>query len=118
VSYQKRLVKRRVRRAFHVRNRTRGTAERPRLSVHRTNKHVYAQVIDDETGRTLCAASSVALKVPYGGNVEAARTVGETIGQRAQALEIKKVRFDRGSCRYHGRIKALADAVRAAGVEL
>ena len=113
---QKRLTKRRKRRAYSVRKRTQGTAERPRLSVHRTNKHLYAQFIDDEAGRTLCAASTKAMGMAYGGNVGAAKAVGEDLGKKAQELKIQSCGFDRGSSRYHGRVRAFADAVREAGV--
>ncbi len=113
---QKRLTKRRDRRAYGVRKRTRGTAERPRLSVHRTNKHLYAQFIDDESGRTLCSASSKAMGMAYGGNVEAAKAVGADLGKKAAELKIERCGFDRGAFRYHGRVRALADAVREAGV--
>jgi len=88
------------------------------LSVHRTNKHLYAQIIDDESGRTLCSASTVQLKLPYGGNIPAAKAVGEELGKKASELSIERCGFDRGSSRYHGRVKALADAVRAAGVKI
>ena len=114
---QKRLTKRRRNRAFRVRRRIRGTAERPRISVHRTLKHVYAQIIDDDEGRTLCQSSTRALKLPYGGNVDAARKVGEELGKQARELNIEHAGFDRGAYRYHGRIKALAEAVRKAGVK-
>jgi large subunit ribosomal protein L18 len=117
VATQKRLTVRRRRRARHVRNRVRSDTSRPRISVHRTNKHTYAQIIDDETGRTLCAASTVGLKLEYGGNIAAARAVGEDLGEKALQLKIERAGFDRGPCKYHGRVKALADAVRAAGVK-
>lgn len=113
---QKRLTKRRQRRAIGVRKRTRGTQERPRLSVHRTGKHMYAQFIDDEKGQTLCSASTRALGMAYGGNVSAAKAVGEELGKKAAELKIERCGFDRGQFRYHGRVRALADAVRAAGV--
>jgi len=116
VATQQRLTKRRNRRAYAVRKRTRGTAERPRLSVHRTNKHLYAQFIDDESGRTLCSASSKAMGMTYGGNVEAAKAVGQDLGKKAVELKIERCGFDRGAFRYHGRVRALADAVREAGV--
>ena len=83
---QKRLAKQRARRAFRVRNSVRGDAARPRISVHRTGKHVYAQIIDDDSGRTLAAASSVSLKLGYGGNIQAAKAVGEALGKRAKEL--------------------------------
>ena len=112
-----RVARRRMNRAFRVRNRVRGTAERPRITVHRTNMHIYAQLVDDENGRTLCAASSVALDLSYGGNVEAAAKVGAELGRKAKEQNVEAAGFDRGPYRYHGRIKALADAMRAAGVK-
>jgi large subunit ribosomal protein L18 len=118
VSRAKRLEIRRTRRAHRVRKRVRGTSERPRVSVHRTNLHVYAQVIDDEAGRTLCEASSRSLELPYGGDVKSAGVVGESLAKKAAALAIKKVAFDRGRYRYHGRVKALAEALRRGGLEL
>jgi large subunit ribosomal protein L18 len=103
-----------------VRKRVRGTSERPRLTVFRSHKHVYAQVIDDSTGRTLAAASSVDkdLKsdVKYGGNVTAATAIGKAIAERALAAGIKQVAFDRGTAQYHGRVEALASAAREAGL--
>ena len=114
---EKRITARRQRRAWRVRRRVTGSPERPRLCVRRTSKHVYAQLIDDAAGRTLCAVSSATLKLPYGGNVAAAKAVGEALGKKAIDLSIRRCGFDRGSHRYHGRVKALADAVRAAGVE-
>ncbi len=113
----KRLARRRRNRANRVRKRVRGNAERPRISVHRTNMHIYAQMIDDESGRTVCEASSVSLKLPYGGNVDAAKKVGEELGKRAKDNNVGQAGFDRGPYRYHGRIKALAEGVRAAGVK-
>lgn len=115
---QKRINARQQRRAWRVRKKVQGTPARPRLSVHRTSKHMYAQIIDDESGRTLCAASSLELKMPYGGNVDAAKKVGESLGKKAQELKIGRCGFDRGRSRYHGRVKALADAVREAGVKI
>jgi large subunit ribosomal protein L18 len=104
-----------------VRKRVRGTSERPRLTVFRSHKHVYAQVIDDSTGRTLAAASSVDkdLKsdVKYGGNVNAATAIGKAIAERALAAGIKQVAFDRGTAQYHGRVAALASAAREAGLD-
>ena len=113
----KTLTKRRRTRAFRTRARVLGTPERPRVSVHRTNMHIYAQMIDDESGRTLCAASSMTMKLPYGGNVEAAKQVGAELGRQAKELSVERAGFDRGSCRYHGRVKALADALRSAGLK-
>jgi large subunit ribosomal protein L18 len=117
VSIDTRLVRRRRRRAFRVRKAVRGSAARPRITVHRTNLHIYAQMIDDESGRTLCEASSASLRLPYGGNVAAAKAVGEALGKKATSLQIAAACLDRGASRYHGRVKALADAVRAAGVK-
>lgn len=114
---KKQMDKTRRRRAFRVRRSVRGTAERPRISVHRTLQHTYAQVIDDEAGRTLCASSTKMMGLTYGGNVEAAKKVGEELGRKVKELEINKACFDRGPYAYHGRVKAIADAVRAAGVE-
>jgi large subunit ribosomal protein L18 len=114
---KKRLNVRRVRRLHRVRNSVRGSAERPRLTVFRSNRHVYAQVIDDDAGRTLCASSSRELGMAYGGDVKAARAVGEAVGQKARALQIERVGFDRGAYRYHGRVKALADGARHAGLK-
>ena len=107
---------RRERRIRRIRKRVSGTAERPRLRVTRTLKHIYAQIIDDEQGVTLAAASSVGLKIA-GGNVEAARQVGRALGEIALSRDIRKICFDRGGRKYHGRIKALADAAREAGLE-
>jgi large subunit ribosomal protein L18 len=94
---------------------------RPRLTVHRTPRHIYAQLIDDAAGKVIVSASTlvgdVKTGLKYTGNVEAAKKVGETIGKAASAAKIKKVVFDRGSFKYHGRIKALADAAREAGLE-
>lgn len=104
-----------------MRRRVKGTPERPRLSVFRSLKHIYAQVIDDTTGRTLAAASSLDPELRkdtrHGGNVAVARRVGELLGRRATEKGIKKVAFDRGGYRYHGRVAALAEGARAAGLE-
>ncbi len=103
-----------------MRRRIAGTAERPRLAVFRSNRHIVAQVIDDRQGRTLAAASTVEaeLRGPGTGNAEAAAKVGRLIAERAQAAGVTKVVFDRGGSRYHGRVAALADAAREAGLEL
>ncbi len=114
---QKRLDKRRRNRAFRVRKRVQGTAERPRISVHRTLKHIYVQIVDDEAGRTLASTSSKSLKMAYGGNVDAAKQVGAEIGRLAVEKGVQAASFDRGAFRYHGRVKAIAEAVRAAGVK-
>jgi large subunit ribosomal protein L18 len=101
-----------------LRRRVRGTEERPRLAVFRSVKHIYAQVIDDRTGHTLAAASSTEKAAgSAGGNVAGAKAIGELIARRAKEKGVSKVVFDRGGFLYHGRIKALADAARAAGLE-
>ncbi len=102
-----------------IRRKIRGTPERPRLSVFRSLKHIYAQIIDDTRGHTLVAASSRdrVLGLKYGGNVAAAKLVGRLIAERALAKGIRKVVFDRGGYKYHGRVKALAEAAREAGLE-
>ena len=112
-----RMARRKKNRAFRVRKRVQGTVERPRLSVHRTNVHIYAQMIDDIDGRTICACSSVSMKLEYGGNIDAAKQVGAELGRLAKEKDVDTAGFDRGMNRYHGRVKALADAVREAGVK-
>ena len=109
----------RLRRHRRVRKHVRGTAERPRLAVFRSNKHITAQVIDDIAGRTLAAASTVEKDLKGGatGNKEAAAKIGKLVGERAKAAGVTKVVFDRGGNIYHGRVAAVADAARAAGLE-
>ncbi len=104
------------RRKHHVRNSVRGTSEKPRLTVRRSLKHIYAQIIDDTTGRTLASSSSVALKAA-GANAEDAKAVGKALADNAKAQSITSVCFDRNGRKFHGRIKALADAAREAGLE-
>ena len=101
-----------------IRRKVRGTAARPRLAIFRSLNHIYAQLIDDDTGATLASASTVEkdLRGATGGNIEAAQRVGRAIAERALAKGIEQVVFDRGGFRYHGRVKALADAARAAGL--
>ena len=108
-----------IRQRIHkrIREKLAGTTERPRLSVYRSLNHTYAQVIDDQKGETLAAASTLALKLKTGGNVAAAKEIGKAIAEKATAKGIKKVVFDRGGFLYHGRIKALADAAREGGLE-
>jgi len=108
---------RRTRRKTGIRKRVYGTAESPRLSIFRSSKHVYAQVIDDATGRTLAAASSVADKLEKGGNIEAAAAVGKSIAEKAKTAGVESVAFDRNGFRFHGRVKALADAAREGGLK-
>jgi large subunit ribosomal protein L18 len=108
------------RRRIHarIRSRVKGTAERPRLAVFRSLKHIYVQVIDDRTGRTLASASTAEKNAPvHGANVTCATAIGKLVAERAQANGIKQVVFDRGGFLYHGRIKALAEAAREAGLE-
>src|SRR5579883_730370 len=112
-----------VRRAVHsrIRRKVSGTAERPRLAIYRSLNHIYAQLIDDERGQTLASASTVEKdlrgeKKGAGGNVAAAERVGRAIAERALAAGVSRVVFDRGGYVYHGRVKALTDAARAAGL--
>ena len=118
---QKEKQKRLERRKFGIRKTLFGSAERPRLSVFRSDKHIYAQLIDDYAGRTIAAAASTTADVRgdlrNGGNIEAAKRVGRAIAERAKAAGITKVAFDRGGRKYHGRIKALADAAREGGLQ-
>jgi large subunit ribosomal protein L18 len=104
-----------------VRRKVSGTPERPRLCVYRSVGHIYVQVIDDRGGRTLCSASSVDKETKKalngGGNIPAAKNVGKIIAERAKAVGVSKVVFDRGGYKYHGRVKALADAAREAGLQ-
>ena len=109
----------RARRHFRLRKKVAGTAERPRLAVFRSNKHMVAQVIDDRAGRTLVAASTheADLRGDKTSNVEAAKKVGELVARRAKEAGISRVVFDRGGYIYHGRIAAVAEAAREAGLE-
>ncbi len=108
-----------IRKRIHARIRQKlsGTAERPRLNVYRSLNHIYAQVIDDQKGETLASASTLALKLKTGSNVAAAKEVGKAVAELAKGKGVTKVVFDRGGFLYHGRIKALADAAREAGLE-
>lgn len=109
-----------VRKAIHqrIRRKVRGSTARPRLAIYRSTNHIYAQIIDDERGQTVVSASSTEkdLRGATGGNIEAAKRIGRTIAERAQAAGVKQVVFDRGGYLYHGRIKALTDAAREAGL--
>ena len=109
----------RIRRHKRIRRRLAGTAERPRLAVFRSNKHISAQIVDDGAGHTLVSASTVEadLRGSSGGTIEAARAIGELVATRAKAAGITTVVFDRGGFTYHGRVAALADAARAEGLE-
>ncbi len=108
-----------IRRRIHnrIREKLSGTGERPRLNVYRSLNHIYAQVIDDQKGETLVSASTLQMKLKTGGNVAAAKEIGKAVAERAVAKGIKRVVFDRGGYLYHGRVKALADAAREAGLE-
>lgn len=109
-----------VRRKYHVRKKVSGTPDRPRLSVFRSNRHIYAQIIDDTAGATLASASTRAKaireQVANGGGKKAAETIGETIAKQALGVGIKCVCFDRNRYKFHGRVKALAEAARKAGL--
>jgi large subunit ribosomal protein L18 len=106
---------------LRMRKKIAGTTERPRLCVYRSLKHIHAQVIDDHAGRTLAAASSldkeVRKQIKGGGNIAAAKIVGKAIAERAVSAGVKQVVFDRGGYQYHGRVQALADAAREAGLK-
>ncbi len=111
----------RIRRHKRVRKHVSGNPDRPRLSVFRSNAAIYAQIIDDTTGRTVVSASSIEKEARGkgdGGNVAGAKQVGTLLAQRAKAAKVSKVVFDRGGNLYHGRVKALADAAREGGLEL
>jgi len=120
VNHEKRIRHQRERRGFRVRNRIKRDTTRPRLSVFRSHKNLYVQIIDDAEGRTLAAASTVdkslASELKYGGNQEAAKAIGRAIAARALAAGIKEVAFDRREYQYHGRVAALAAAAREAGL--
>jgi large subunit ribosomal protein L18 len=113
---QRRKHRRQLRRRQHVRGKIVGTAERPRLSVFRSSKHIYAQLIDDINGVTLAAAGSGGKTAGYGGNIKAAEAVGKKLAESAKAKNISEAAFDRGHYRFHGRIQALAVAATKAGL--
>lgn len=116
----KRILKKRAsaaRRAIRTRSKVRGTTERPRLSVFRSKAHIYAQVINDEAGKTLAAASDMAVEAKGVKPVDVAALVGKAVAEKAKAAGVTKVVFDRGAYLYHGRVKAVADAAREAGLE-
>jgi large subunit ribosomal protein L18 len=114
----KRKVQGRKRRHNRVRKKVVGTAERPRLAVYRSNRHMYAQVIDDFAGRTLASASTLKDAASSDDRLSAAKAVGEAIADRAKNAGIKTVTFDRGGFRYHGRVKAIAEGAREGGLEV
>ena len=118
----KEIQKKRLRRRNHNRNKLRGSADHPRLSIHRSLKHFSCQVVDDLAGKTLASASTrdkaIRGDVAMGGNCDAAAKLGTIIAEKAKAAGINSVRLDRGHNRYHGRVKAFADAAREAGLQL
>ena len=115
----RKISKDEIRQRIHtrIRRKVRGTTERPRLAIFRSVAHIYAQVIDDQRGETLASASTLSLKLKTGGNVAAAKEIGKAVAEKALEKGVRKVVFDRGGYLYHGRIKALADAARQAGLE-
>ncbi len=117
---QSKIKKAQMRRKYHVRKKIYGTSDRPRLSVFRSSRHVYAQIIDDSAGVTLASASTRAKSlrgdIASGGNVAAAEAIGTAIAKEAISVGINCVKFDRNRYRYHGRVKVLADAARKAGL--
>ena len=117
VSRNDERLRRHVRVRRKIRGKLSGTAERPRLNVFRSNAHIHVQIIDDVNGNTLVSASSVELKLANGGNIEAAKTVGKAIAERALEKNITNVVFDRGGYIYTGRVKAVAEAAREAGLK-
>ena len=121
IVFKKRMsskLRSRLKSKLRVRKKVNGTAERPRLNVFRSSRHMYAQLVDDLTGKTLVEASTQSLKMKTkAGNVEAAKAVGAEIAKKAQALKIGQVVFDRNGFLYHGRIKALAESAREAGLK-
>lgn len=121
MNQEKFIQRQRQRRRFRVRKRLQGDSGRPRLSVHRSNQNIACQIIDDVTRRTLVSASTrekeLRAQLSYGGNKDAATTLGKLVAQRALAAGIQTVCFDRGHYRYHGRVAALADAAREAGLQ-
>ncbi len=112
---QRNVVRKRVH--ARIREKMSGTAVRPRLNVYRSLNHIYTQLIDDAAGTTIASASTLAAKLKTGGNVAAAKELGKLIAEKAQEKGIKKVVFDRGGYLYHGRVKALAEAAREAGLD-
>lgn len=121
MQHSRAINRQRQRRAFRIRKRVRGSAERPRLCVSRSHRHISAQVIDDESGKTLVSASTLEASITgagkYAGNKSAAEAIGKEIATRAAKAGIKQVCFDRGPFKYHGRVAALAEAARASGLE-
>jgi large subunit ribosomal protein L18 len=120
VAHEKVIRKQRIRRKRRVRKPLHGTPDRPRLTVHRTNKHIYCQLVDDVARKTLCSASTrdKELSVKTTGNIDAATAVGKALAEKAKGAGIAAITFDRGPYKYHGRVKAVAEAAREAGLNL
>ena len=121
MKHQKALNVQRWRRKNRVRKKLRGSADSPRLSVYRSNKHLYCQLIDDDQGITLASASTrdkeLSGQIKYGGNCEAAKIIGQAIAEKAKSAGVTKIKLDRGAYKYHGRVAELANAAREAGLE-
>lgn len=122
MDHNRAIRRQRQRRTFRVRKRLHGTAERPRLTINRSHKHVYCQLIDDDAGKTIVSASTrdkdLRESIKQGGNKDAAAAIGKALAERASAAGVQSVCFDRGRFKYHGRVAAFADAVREAGLSL
>ena len=121
MNHERAILQQRQRRRFRVRKRMRGTSERPRLSIFRSHRHIFVQFIDDATGKTVAYAGSMDKElvkgISYGGNKDAATAVGKAIAERAKKAGIEACALDRGHCKFHGRVAALADAAREAGLQ-
>ncbi|OUT67079.1 MAG: 50S ribosomal protein L18 [Planctomycetaceae bacterium TMED10] len=121
MNHERAILHQRRRRRFRVRKRLRGTSERPRLSIFRSHRHIFAQLIDDATGKTVASAGSMDKElvkgISYGGNKDAATAVGKAIAERAKKAGVEACALDRGHCKFHGRVAALAEAARKAGLQ-
>ena len=121
MNHERAILHQRRRRRFRVRKRLRGTSERPRLSIFRSHRHIFAQLIDDATGQTVASAGSMDKElvkgISYGGNKDAATAVGKAIAERAKKAGVEACALDRGHCKFHGRVAALAEAAREAGLQ-
>ena len=121
MNHERAILQQRRRRRFRVRKRLRGTSERPRLSIFRSHRHIFAQLIDDATGKTVASAGSMDKElvkgISYGGNKDAATAVGKAIAERAKKAGVEACALDRGHCKFHGRVAALAEAARKAGLQ-
>ena len=120
MNHERAVLHQRRRRRFRVRKRLRGTSERPRLSIFRSHRHIFVQLIDDATGKTVASAGSMDKElvkgISYGGNKDAATAVGKAIAERAKKAGVEACALDRGHCKFHGRVAALAEAAREAGL--